>query len=544
MSNPLEYVITGALLKCSQGTMPMPFKATPRTTKIAGLLAGNELDILPLVNIPSFVICQKLTQMAGGTPTPCLPAPTKWQDTYPAKVGGGNALLCRSCITCPVGQGKIEFINSGQMPQPPQASQQVKETEDEAADALLQAELEKNSVGEAGLAEGLIPIWGSGRDLIHAVQTGNKVGMALNAAFLVWDVVSVAAGVLSFGTATAAMMAGKAGLRTALKAGSKVALSLAKKKMASVAAKSLALKKGLPAALKALKGLGKGAVKECVTACFPAGTPVAVADGYRNIEDIRVGDLVWAWEQEHQNLALKAVVSTSQREAHALVEVHVGSEVLQATPEHPFLLATHEWQLAGQLAVGDELLRSDRVSMPVRQLVHQTEQPATVYNFEVADWHTYLVGRWMLVVHNGPCEDALRWTIGTYEALTKQAAGLALDAHHLVQAEKIAALLKKLGQTFDHSKGISILVPTIGHRRRDLAKTVKCLSRWNGKKVDLYIKEAQAAGKSMKQIGRDLLAKDIKEMRRVYDGTVNPKVPNEALQELIKRSKAAFPQLF
>jgi len=103
MSHPLEYVITGALMQCSQGTMPMPFNATPRTTKIAGLLAGNELDVLPLVNIPSFVICQKLTQLAGGTPTPCVPAPTRWQDTYPAKVGGGNASLCRSCITCPVG---------------------------------------------------------------------------------------------------------------------------------------------------------------------------------------------------------------------------------------------------------------------------------------------------------------------------------------------------------------------------------------------------------------------------------------------------------
>lgn len=37
--------------------------------------------------------------------------------------------------------------------------------------------------------------------------------MALNGAFLVWDVASVVAGVFSFGTATAGMTAGKAGLR-------------------------------------------------------------------------------------------------------------------------------------------------------------------------------------------------------------------------------------------------------------------------------------------------------------------------------------------
>lgn len=75
----------------------------------------------------------------------------------------------------------------------------------------------------------MIPIWGSGRDLINAVQTGDKVGMALSAAFLVWDVASVTAGAVSFGTATAAMMRAKASVRTAIKAGAKVALRGRKK---------------------------------------------------------------------------------------------------------------------------------------------------------------------------------------------------------------------------------------------------------------------------------------------------------------------------
>jgi len=463
MPNALEYVITGALLKCSQGTVPMPFMATPRTTKIAGLLVGNALDKAPLLNIPSFVICQKLTQMAGGTPTPCVPQPTKWQDTYPARVGGAEALLFRSCITCPLGQGKIEFMTSGQLPLPPDVSQQIKETQEEADEALRQAELERDSVGEAGLAEGLIPIWGSGRDFIHAAQTGDKVGMALNGAFLVWDVVSVAAGVFSFGTATAAMMAGKAGVRTALKAGGKVALGLAKKKMLGVATSAATLKNGL----KSLKGFGKKAVQECVTACFAAGTPVAMADDYKNIEDIRVGDLVWAWEQDRQNLALKAVTAISQREAHALVELHVGNEVLHTTPEHPFLLATNEWQQAGRLEVGDELLRSDRVGLPVRAVVHRTDQTQMVYNLEVADWHTYLVGDWLLVVHNGPCDEIAELLKEAAEAAKKQGAdkvGIVLDeAVHVRNkgpfdiskfADEGAGSAKKLGDNMEKAMGV------------------------------------------------------------------------------------------
>ena len=397
MSHPLEYVITGALLKCSQGTVPMPFVATPRTTKIAGLLAGNELDKAPLVNIPSFVICQKLTQLAGGTPTPCVPAPTLWQDTYPAKVGGGNALLFRSCINCPVGQGKIEFMTSGQLPLPPAMSQQVKEAQEEADEALDQAELEKNSVGEAGLLEGAIPIWGSGRDLIHAAQTGDKFGVALNAAFLVWDVASVVAGVFTFGTATVAMAGVKAGVRTLLKTGVKLAGSLAKKKLVAAVAKSVALKEGLPAAARAF---AHKIPKVCVTACFPAGTPIAVEDGYRNIEDLQVGDLVWSWHEETGDLALQPVVQTMRRDSDALVELRVGSDTVRATPEHPFWVAGQGWKVAGELVAGDALLRSDGQSMPVLEVVHHTEQSKPVHNVEVAHWHTYLVSWWMLVVHN------------------------------------------------------------------------------------------------------------------------------------------------
>jgi len=59
MSHPKEYVTTGALMQCSEGAAPMLFKATPRTTKIGGFKAGNELDCIPILNIPSFVICKK-----------------------------------------------------------------------------------------------------------------------------------------------------------------------------------------------------------------------------------------------------------------------------------------------------------------------------------------------------------------------------------------------------------------------------------------------------------------------------------------------------
>ena len=403
MAEPLEYVVNGALLQCSQGTVPMPFKTLPRTTKVGGLVAGNALDVLPLVNIPSFVICQKLTQMAGGTPTPCTPAPTIWQDTYPVKVGKANALLVRSCINCPVGQGKIEFLTSGQLPIPPGVSQDIenaKETSEEALEESRkerqQKEREKNAVGEAGFWEGMIPIWGSGRDLINSVQTGDKADMALSAAFLVWDVASVVAGVLSFGTATAAMMAGKAGVRAALKAGAEVTLKGAKKKVASVIANSSAIKNGVKAGFKYF---GENGFRKCVTACFVAGTPIAMEHGLKPIEEIVIGDEVWAWSENTGKLALKRVLRTKVQSVDATVTLRIGAEHITTTPEHPFRMATG-WCNAGELNEGDEILRSDGQFMPVLDLKHQLGEAVLVYNFEVAEWSSYLVSRWLLVVHN------------------------------------------------------------------------------------------------------------------------------------------------
>jgi hypothetical protein len=468
-------VTTGAILQCSQGTVPMPFKTTPRTSKIAGLVAGNALDKVSLLNIPSFVICQKQTQMAGGTPVPCVPAPLLWQDTYPAKVGGADTLLFRSCINCPLGQGKIEFMTSGQLPIPPELSQQIKETKEEADEALEQAEKEKNSVGEAGLLEGAIPIWGSGRDLIHSIQTGDKVGMALNAGFLVWDAASVVAGVFSFGTATVAMAGAKAGVRGLIKAGGKVALGMAKKQMASLATKSLALKEGL----KNIRPFLAKIPRICVTACFPAGTPVAVEGGYKNIEELQVGELVWAWHEETGDLALKPVLQTMVRAADALVELQVGADTVQATPEHPFW-ANGAWTDAGNLAKGDELLRSDGLTMPVSQVTHRTEQTATVYNVEVADWHTYLVSWWMFVVHNANTVCLRKVTADIYRKLRRKTPtaeirelvnknyikGMAdpalptltiekaMHADHIVSMDKIAQMRDFENLTFEQQKAV------------------------------------------------------------------------------------------
>jgi hypothetical protein len=55
--------------------------------------------------------------------------------------------------------------------------------------------------------------------------------------------------------------------------------------------------------------LGAGVfVRESSPQCFKAGTLVSTATGYKEIEDIEVGDKVWAYDEETGQKALKEVV--------------------------------------------------------------------------------------------------------------------------------------------------------------------------------------------------------------------------------------------
>ena len=58
--------------------------------------------------------------------------------------------------------------------------------------------------------------------------------------------------------------------------------------------------------------------------CFVAGTLVATATGYVAIEKIRAGDLVWAWDEETGDVALKPVVETYINETTELTHIFVG----------------------------------------------------------------------------------------------------------------------------------------------------------------------------------------------------------------------------
>ena len=111
-------------------------------------------------------------------------------------------------------------------------------------------------------------------------------------------------------------------------------------------------------------------------------------------------------------------------------------------------------------------------------------------------------------------EAGLKYATGSYKNLRALSKGTGLDAHHVGQQ----ALMKKFVTNYDPKTAPSILVPKHGHTLGTGVVT-----------------------RGMQNISgaRQLLARDIMELRRVY-----PDIPNDVLKTVIDMNKSMYPSAF
>lgn len=141
------------------------------------------------------------------------------------------------------------------------------------------------------------------------------------------------------------------------------------------------------------------------TACFVADTPVLLCDGATQpIDEIEPGDTVWSRDPETGEFGCREVVALKVTPEQRVLSVEVstaqgGSEIFGVTAEHPFRVVGEGWKPAEKLKPGDEIFTSAGGWMRVTGSTWQAHTQ-TVYNFEVADFHTYFVGDGGAWVHN------------------------------------------------------------------------------------------------------------------------------------------------
>ena len=159
----------------------------------------------------------------------------------------------------------------------------------------------------------------------------------------------------------------------------------------------------ITAAISAV-GVNTGLIKP--TACFVAGTEIAVVDSCGNavhkpIETIVVGDNVLS-RAEDGKISYKEVTETFIRSSDSIIALTINGASIETTQEHPFYDPDlNTWVAAGDLGVGDNVLLSDGTCVAVTdaELIHNADD-VLVYNFTVADNHTYYVGESEVLVHN------------------------------------------------------------------------------------------------------------------------------------------------
>ena len=120
-----KLVTTGAQLQCSFGTTPCSLMVTDATRpKCGNMPMATVQDMAPGTNIPSFGMCQSLTNpqvsaatsaaMGTLTPQPCVPAITgPWTPGSAEMKVNGTPVLTNSCKCQCMWQGMISVQNPG-----------------------------------------------------------------------------------------------------------------------------------------------------------------------------------------------------------------------------------------------------------------------------------------------------------------------------------------------------------------------------------------------------------------------------------------------
>lgn len=161
-------------------------------------------------------------------------------------------------------------------------------------------------------------------------------------------------------------------------------------------------------ASQAITALSNAASGRCKVPdhCFIAGTLILTAFGNKNIEDIEIGDEVWAYDEETGDKALKKVTRLFKNKTKKFVNLlfefedgRIGKIV--CTEGHPFYVNNLGWIKSIDLLEKDSVLMySDSVVNVIRKEVEEFAEEETTYNFEVEGYHTYYVGENSFLVHN------------------------------------------------------------------------------------------------------------------------------------------------
>ena len=148
--------------------------------------------------------------------------------------------------------------------------------------------------------------------------------------------------------------------------------------------------------------------------CFVAGTLVFTTMGLTPIENITSDTMVYSFNPNTLEISEKQVEDVFVKQSSKLIDIEVNGDIIRTTLDHPFYVPKKGFTRAVDLKAGDELFTLNGEYVVIEKIQHVIlEAPVNVYNFSVADFHTYFVSESQVAVHNSRCPTSANFDPGT-----------------------------------------------------------------------------------------------------------------------------------
>ena len=137
--------------------------------------------------------------------------------------------------------------------------------------------------------------------------------------------------------------------------------------------------------------------------CFVKGTKVKTETGFKNIEDIKIGDKVYSYNLNNNSLELKKVLNTIKSNTIDTYKVTIGGKTVEMSPKHQLYIIDKGWVRAYNLNVNDKLLDVNGKQITISKIEYKKyDSPIDTYNLTIEGNNNYFVTDIQVLVHNAP----------------------------------------------------------------------------------------------------------------------------------------------
>ena len=135
--------------------------------------------------------------------------------------------------------------------------------------------------------------------------------------------------------------------------------------------------------------------------CFVAGTKVKTENGFKNIEDIKIGDKVYSFNLDNNEIELKEVLELIHSSAKDTYKMTIGGKTVEMTSKHQVYIVDKGWTRAYNIKIGDMMLSASGDKVKITNIEHiKYDEPINTYNLTVEDNSNYFVTDIQVLVHN------------------------------------------------------------------------------------------------------------------------------------------------